>query len=123
MRGGNDAMSIDEIRERISELSAEFDRTVEAHPDFLRIADLLRPSEDPHAHLLAQARVELAVYTGAMKSVGTLFQRAIDSADFVLAEQASTVMSAMEDSFALARATVDELLRADNESAPGVTPP
>ena len=116
-------MSIDEVRARIAELSAEFDRsatefdrTVQAaNPEFRKALGFSPASNGARNHLLAQARVELAVYTGAMKSVGALFQRAIESGDHRLAERASTMMNAMEESFALARATVDELQREDTD--------
>ena len=106
-------MSIDKVRERITELSAEMDRVVESSPELKRLG-FPWPADSARDHVVAQARVELAVYVGAMKSVGTLFQRAIESGDHALAMQASAVMSAMEESLALARATVDELLREDS---------
>ena len=107
-------MSIDEVRARISELSAELDQSVEEH--LARLGLLPARPEGAHDRLLAQARVELAVYTGAMKSVFELLQRAVDTGDHDLATQAHTVMTAMEESLALARATVDELQREDADA-------
>jgi hypothetical protein len=115
-------MSIDEVRARIAELSAEVDRTVtefdrfvEASPEFRKALGFSQPPGGATHHLLAQARVELAVYTGAMKSVTALIQSAMESGDDGLARQGITVMNDMEDSLALAKATVAELQREDTD--------
>jgi len=117
-------MSIDEVRARIAELSAEVDRTVtefdrfvEASPEFRKALGFSQNSGGERDHLLAQARVELAVYTGAMKSLVDLIQRAVDAGDDVLARQGITVMNDMEDSLGLAKATVAELEREDSDGA------
>ena len=108
-------MSMDKVRERISELSAEFDRTVDPYTEFLKRFDLSKNSGGAKSHLLSQARVELAVYTGATKSLVDLIQQAFDAGDYDLARQGIAVMNDMEDSLALAKATVAELEREDTD--------
>ena len=115
-------MSIDKVQARIAELSAEFERTAtefdrsdEMSPEFRKALGLPPTPSGVRHHLLAQARVELAVYTGAMKSLFDLIQRAVDAGDDVLARQGITVMNEMEDSLGLAKATVAELEREDTD--------
>jgi hypothetical protein len=105
-------MSIDEVRQRIEELSADVDRAAVAQSPVQAMASQLHPAYGPGAQLLAQARVELAVYTGATESVFALFRSAIDRHDTVLADVAAKTMQDMEPALGLAKATVEELERA-----------